>query len=58
MEMELPYVIVVAASSGVVFASGTVLIILNFRRIFGCCLKKETKIQTVENPVNPVNEWK
>lgn len=55
MEMELPYVIVVGASSGIVFASATVLIILNFRRIFGCCLKKEIKIETV---ANPVNEWK
>jgi hypothetical protein len=58
MEMELPYVIVVGASSGIVFASATVLIIINFKRIFGCCLKKEIKIQTIENPVNPVNEWK
>lgn len=56
--MELPYVIVVGASSGIVFASATVLIILNARRIFRCCLKRELKIQTIENPVNPVSEWK
>ena len=55
MDMDLPYVIVVAASSGIVFASATVIVILNFRRIFGCCLKKETKIEAV---TNPVNEWK
>jgi hypothetical protein len=58
MEMELPYVIVVGASSGIVFASATVLIILNFKSIFGCCFTKEIKIQTIENPVNPVSEWK
>jgi len=58
MEMELPYVIVVGASSGIVFASATFIILLNFKRIFGCCLKKEIKIQTIENPVNSVNEWK
>ena len=53
--MELPYVIVVGASSGIVFASATVLIIINFRRIFGCCLTRELKVETV---VNPVSEWK
>lgn len=58
MEMELPYIIVVGASSGIVFASATVLIILNFKRIFGCCVKGGLKIQTIENPVNPVSDWK
>jgi hypothetical protein len=55
MEMELPYVIVVGASSGIVFASATVLIILNFRKIFGCCFTKELKAETV---INPVSDWK
>ena len=53
--MDLPYIIVVAASSALVFTSGTIIVIVNFRRFCGCCLKKETKIETV---TNPVNEWK
>ena len=53
--MDLPYVIVVSASSALVLTSATIIVIVNFRRLCGCCLKKETKIETV---ANPVNEWK
>ena len=55
MDMDIPYVIVVAASSALVLTSTVVIVIVNFRRLCGCCLKKETKIETV---ANPVNEWK
>ena len=58
MEMEFPYVIVVGVSSGIVFASATTLIILNFRRIFRCCYERELKIETIVNPANSISEWK
>jgi len=58
MDMDLPYVIVVAASSALVLTSATIIVIVNFRRICGCCLKKETKKETkIETVTNPVNEW-
>jgi hypothetical protein len=55
MEMDMPYVILIGASSALVVSSVTIIVIVNFRRLCGCCLKKETKIETV---ANPVNEWK
>jgi hypothetical protein len=53
--MDLPYVIVVAASSALVLTSATIIAIVNFRRICGCCVRREPNIETV---TNPVNEWK
>ena len=55
MEMDIPYVILIGASSALVVSSVTVIIIVNFRRICGYCTKKNLNIETF---ANPVNEWK
>ena len=53
--MDFPYVILLCISSGVVSSSATIIIFLNFKKIFGCCIKKEARIEAI---TNPVNEWK
>ena len=55
MEMDLPYVILVGASSALVFSSATIIVIINYRRLCGCCIRKESNVETV---ANPVNDWK
>ena len=53
--MDLPYVILLGASSALVLSSVTIIVIVNFRRLCGCFLRKESNIETV---ANPVNDWK
>ena len=55
MEMDMPYVILIGASSALVVSSVTVIVIVNFRRICGYCTKKNSNLESV---ANPVNEWK
>ena len=53
--MDFPYVILVGISSGLISSSATIIIFLNYKKIFGCCLRKEPSIEAI---TNPVNEWK
>ena len=53
--MDMPYLILIGASSALVLTSTTIIIIVNFRRLCGCCIRKESKIESV---TNPVNDWK
>jgi hypothetical protein len=55
IEMDMPYLILIGASSALVLTSTTIIIIVNFRRLCGCCIRKESKIESV---TNPVNDWK
>jgi len=55
IEMDMPYVILIGASSALVVSSVTIIVIVNFRRICGYCVRKNSNIETV---TNPVNEWK
>ena len=63
----VPYTILLGGSGLLILTGGIVIVIINFRRICGFCLKKESNIESVKNPVNnsvnnpvnnPVNEWK
>ena len=59
--MDLPYVILIGASSALVVSSVTIIVIVNFRRICGYCVRKESTTLSeskTEIVVNPVNEWK
>jgi hypothetical protein len=52
--MDLPYEILIGISSGLVVSSATFIVMINYRRICGCCIRKESNIEKV---ANPVNEW-
>jgi hypothetical protein len=55
----VPYSILIGGSASLIFTAATVIVIINFRRLCGCCLRKEANIVSINNPVkNPVNEWK
>jgi len=61
MEMDMPYVILIGASSALVVSSVTIIVIVNFRRICGYCVRKESTIleeSNIKTVANPVNEWK
>ena len=55
----VPFSILIGGSASLIFTAATVIVIINFRRLCGCCLRKEANIVSINNPVNnPVNEWK
>lgn len=51
----VPYIILVGGSASLILTATIVIVIINFRRICRCCIKKEANIESVNNPVN---EWK
>jgi hypothetical protein len=51
----VPYTILVGGSASLILTAIILIVIINFRRICRCCLKKEANIESVNNPVN---EWK
>jgi len=53
--MDITDYTLIALSSALVLSSATVIIMVNYTKIFGCCVKKKVN---VENIVNRVNEWK
>jgi hypothetical protein len=53
--MDISDYTLIGLSSALVLSSATVIIMVNFTRIFGCCIRKESK---TDNVVTIVTEWK
>ena len=51
----VPYSILIGGSVSLVFTAIIIIVIINFRRICGCYLRKEPNIVVVNNQLN---EWK